>query len=455
MWCARCYTSNPDVSFYIKQPEDDEGLVWKRRKEENRLQVARNGDHASTPFQCDLCVFRLLRKEDPVSSSARDTLLLACIRRVNLDAFWSRERSTVEGNFNAMKRAFRLSESLGLDGGYPAPGPFPCFDNCGYEVAIQMVLASKKPGRNAESYTQFDTVRTYRSCFFNLWQVNQAAENTLLASTDERGMFSRLGACPTQSLWFSRFLLGCRGRMGQLVIQDKAISVSLLLAVLKVVDGRVRDAEDAADKTWWVSVGAYLTVGFCCSLRGPEGFMLDLRGLRTYLVEGRDDADGSFVVVPLLGRFKGEEHFRQHLLISASETASGLQPRLWLEALVGLHHQQGRDSGPAICDKEGFVMKQSVMNAAFLSCLEAVREDAPDLFPPDQNVPDYDVDRSLRRGSDSRAKALGISQQDIDAMNRWRVYENARGKRPSQSMSDRYADVELLRPMFLRYSQPL
>ena len=439
----------------MKQPEDDEGIPWKRKRDEARLQTARNGDHVATPFQCDTCIFRLLWKEEPDSGSAQDSLLLACIRRVNLDAFWSREKSTVEGNFNTMKRAIRLSESLGLEGGYPPPGPFPLVDNCGYEVAIQMVLASKKPGRNAESYTQFDTIRSYRSSFFNAWQVQQAARNTLLASTDDRGMFSRLGSCPTQSLWFSRFLQGCRGRMGQLVIQDKAISVELLLAVLKVVDGRVRDADESWDKLWWVTVGSYLTTSFCCSLRGPEGFMLDLHGLRQYLRQGRDNAGIPFVVVPLLGRFKGEEHFRQHLLMSASKTASGLEPRKWLEALVGLHHQQGRDRGPAICDDEGFVVKQSMMNTAFLSCLEAVKEDSPDLFPPDQGVSDYDVDRSLRRGSDSRAKALGISQQDIDAMNRWRLFEKARGKKPSQSMSDRYADVELLRPMFLRYTQPL
>lgn len=455
MWCAKCYTSDREVTFFVKEPEDDEGIPWKRARDDNRLHVGRNGDHVSTPFQCDLCVFRLLRKSEPDHTSAQDSLLLACIRRVNLDAFWSREKSTVEGNFNAMKRAIRLSESMGLDGGYPAPGPFPLFDNCGYEVAIQMVLASKRPGRNAGSYTQFDTIRTYRSSFFNAWQVSQATRGTLLASTDERGMFSRMGSCPTQSLWFSRFLQGCRGRMGQLVLQDKAISVDLLLAVLQIVDGRVRDSDDLTEKTWWVTVGAFLTMGFCCSLRGPEGFMLDLHGLRKFLGQGRDDASDPFVVIPLLGRFKGEEHFRQHLLVSASETASGLRPRKWLEALIGLHHQQGRVRGPAICDKDGFVVKQSVMNAAFLSCLETVREDSPDLFPPGQSVPDYDVDRSLRRGSDSRAKALGISQQDIDAMNRWRIFERARGRKPAQSMSDGYADVELLRPMFLRYTQPL
>jgi hypothetical protein len=132
-------------------------------------------------------------------------LLLACIRRGKLDAFHSREKSTVEGNFGAMKRVITKSEMVGLRGGYPPPGPFPFEDTCGYEVAVQMLLASKQPRKNAAAYTRFDTIRTYRSSFFGAWQVSQAARGTLLASTDERGKFSRLGSCPTQSLWFARF----------------------------------------------------------------------------------------------------------------------------------------------------------------------------------------------------------------------------------------------------------
>lgn len=92
------------------------------------------------------------------------------------------------------------------------------------------------------------------------------------------------------------------------MIQDKAISVDLLLAVIQVVDDRVHDASSVDERAWWVSVGAYLTVGFCISLRGPEGFMLDLGVLRKFLDQGANDSECPFVVIPLLGRFKGEDH---------------------------------------------------------------------------------------------------------------------------------------------------
>jgi hypothetical protein len=271
MWCAKCYTSDPDVSFYIKQPEDDEGVVWKRRKDTERFTKARRGDHVVCPFQCDLCIFRLLKKRDPDPSSASDRLLLACIRRASLDAFHSREKSTVEGNFGAMKRAIAKSESGGSERRIPSPGAFPLRRYCGYEVAIQMLLGLQEAGKECGDLhaVRYDSDVPV----FLLWCVasQPGGRGTLLASTDERGRFSRMGSCPTQSLWFSKFLQGCKLRMGQLVIQDKAISVELLLGVLRVVDGRVSDADTLDDKVWWVSLGVYLTVGFCLSLRGPEG----------------------------------------------------------------------------------------------------------------------------------------------------------------------------------------
>jgi hypothetical protein len=50
-----------------------------------------------------------------------------------------------------------------------------------------------------------------------------------------------------------------------------------------------------------------------------------------------------------------------------------------------------------MCDQvAGYVIRQLVMNEAFQSCLEAVKEDAPYLFPPDQDMFDYDIDRTLR-----------------------------------------------------------
>jgi hypothetical protein len=155
MWCGECYTSNHDVSFHVKQKEkferkstsdeDQERLqrAWgnKHRAPDEYLR-GRDGDHLLVPFECDLCIFRKLRGKDPWSVSEQDKLLLGCIRRISLDAFWSRASSTVLGHRDRMKQALALSESVGLEGPYVHWGTMPLSDTFGYEVAIQTVLAS-------------------------------------------------------------------------------------------------------------------------------------------------------------------------------------------------------------------------------------------------------------------------------------------------------------------------
>jgi hypothetical protein len=119
------------------------------------------------PFECDLCIFCKLRNHLPDLSNPQDKLLTACIRRINLDAFWSRAKSTVRGNRDKVAQAIKISNTVGLFGPYEAEGPLPEFDHCGYEVAIEMVIQSRQPGRYSSEYTQFETIRKLRSAFSN------------------------------------------------------------------------------------------------------------------------------------------------------------------------------------------------------------------------------------------------------------------------------------------------
>ena len=83
------------------EQENGEQLVsyWKRiHQEEDAYLVARNRDHLMFPFECDTCIFRKLRKRDPIENMYQDVLLLAGIRRGNLDVFWSSASSTVNKN---------------------------------------------------------------------------------------------------------------------------------------------------------------------------------------------------------------------------------------------------------------------------------------------------------------------------------------------------------------------
>ena len=101
IWCSDCYTSNQEVTFKVRSRPIDESLeerfvdAWKVQWEKNKYCVGRRGDHLLTPFECDRCIFAKLKSRLPFNEAPKDKLLLAVIRRINLDALWSRESSTV------------------------------------------------------------------------------------------------------------------------------------------------------------------------------------------------------------------------------------------------------------------------------------------------------------------------------------------------------------------------
>ena len=72
-----------------------------------------------------------------------------------------------------------------------------------------------------------------------------------------------------------------------------------------------------------VMAGAYFAKESITSvnlLRGQEGLLVDLGGLRKNLMKGLDK---HYVIVALLGQVKGKHGEREHLLPTASFTRSG------------------------------------------------------------------------------------------------------------------------------------
>jgi hypothetical protein len=142
---------------------------WGRKANSgNNYLHARGGDCTLIPFECDLCIFRKLTKtKAPVTRNPQHDLLLSCIRRINLDAFWSRSTATVNGNRDNLKQGLVLSLLVGLDGPYNHEGAYPRFDHVGYEIAIQMLLMSRRKGIHSPTNLQFDTIRKLRTVYGN------------------------------------------------------------------------------------------------------------------------------------------------------------------------------------------------------------------------------------------------------------------------------------------------
>jgi hypothetical protein len=297
VWCGKCYTPHPLDKFFCFEVTDEDGFDWRPAEERLCHLHTRDGDHLLTPFQCDLCMFHNLQGRNPLKADAKDDLLLCCIRRANLDAVWGRETHTVQATLRLFSQLTCQLSLVGLHPNLPALGPYPVEDLFGARVAVGMLLKSLGPGWHSHTYQQFKTIRKLRAGFSNVYMASLAGTQCLCTIGGDRAKHY-LTQCPTQSLWFKRFVLGCLKWMGQDIRQDWAISIGAMQALMASFELAWGRAVTLEEKDEVATCATYAVVAFCGSLRGNEVFLVDLAGLQWYLreLEGED-----FILVPLLG----------------------------------------------------------------------------------------------------------------------------------------------------------
>jgi hypothetical protein len=276
----------------------------------------------------------------------------------------------------------------------------------------------------------------------------------------------RLNSCETQSEWFYDFHRGMEYRMGSQAEPDHGLLVGAIVHLLSLMEMDARDAEESesyvdANELW--KVGAYVCVLTVASLRGHEGFYLDLAGMRGHIEKGRNGTipasihkntvlteemcmDLPHVTICLLGRFKGETGVDHHLITVANETMSGLRPRWWLEKLLEICEKEGRREGPAFATPDGVLASSPGYDAMFRRYLMIVQEET-DLIPDDQDVDAlYSTFRTPRKTVTTRIERAGFGHQFVDQMNRWRPLEKAQGRAVRRKMNAHYAEALHLMP---------
>ena len=97
------------------------------------------------------------------------------------------------------------------------------------------------------------------------------------------------------------------------------------------------------------------------------------------------------------------------------------------------------------------------MNDLFLELLVQIYDQRPELFGYDVSAATdlqdkFNVFRSFRRGSESRAVAMKVSEADRYVVNRWKRKESAGANRVGHAIDQHYVDVALVNDSFLRYT---
>jgi hypothetical protein len=173
-WCAKCYKAHPGLDFHIHKEQNEVNLSWVKKGEDMRFLEGIDGAFLVVPFQCDTCWFRVLQGREPRVGSYQDNRIYAHIRRVNLDLIWSRAPGTIASTRDNVKMMIKMWRELGVDIGLPSLGPWPEEDKVGFRVALAQVRYSQRPGINAGTHLQFDTVRKMRTDFNHVYEVGKA-----------------------------------------------------------------------------------------------------------------------------------------------------------------------------------------------------------------------------------------------------------------------------------------
>jgi hypothetical protein len=193
--------------FPIALQYDDEGEVITSHDEEKRFVEARAGDHLMTPFQCEICHFRNIYVRDPISRDLQDKESLEFIRRGVIDAFWSREPSTVKSNLYEAKRGAKSARRFGFPegSGTPPMGPFPLSGDFGMKAAMLVLDRSLDPGKYAD-YVQWETFRKERSAVTNISQAGVSGLQDVIEAYERNRCW--VSKVPTHTVWFHRFMVG-------------------------------------------------------------------------------------------------------------------------------------------------------------------------------------------------------------------------------------------------------
>ena len=437
----------------------DDSLVdenYLEDEDKGRFQEARDGDHLMSPFQCDECHLYNMVGRRAIKGYAPDDLVLLCIRRATLDAFWSRERSTVAANLKEVRKYIDNLRLMGLETiAFPAKGPHARSDSWGMAVACGLLLRSKDKGRNAK-YVQFETVRRTRSMYSNV--IHTCEGGTGQSFMGGEGSLTASNAS-TNKPWFKRFMLGCHRRMGDVWLPDQPITMNIMEVCLSELEKKwdLSNGDSIGQKKASV-VACILLAGFYGGLRGEEINRVDYGGIQKYWIEGMTGPKGrKHMPLVLTGTFKqkiGLKFFTQPL---APVTKAGINIAKWFKRALDIFQAEGIRKGPLFMN-ESKKRRASIaeMDCLLYPLLREIQRKFPNVISHETDIEgSFSTYRSLRRGATAEAQNAKIPKAVIEANNRWRKYARHNGTAAGMSMMDRYSDAKACVPTLIRFSYNL
>ena len=163
----------------------------------------------------------------------------------------------------------------------------------------------------------------------------------------------------------------------------------------------------------------YAVVCYVVSLRGVEGFLLDLAGLIRYW----NDEKKEQVIIALLGKIKRESNDTAHIILCVSVISPDINVKRLLRRLINVNTKLGLRDGPTISGDTGKLLEPSDLDEMVIELLMEYHSENRELFPVDMDTQEkirnsYQCFRTFRRTSDTRVLEKILNKSDIDIVNR-------------------------------------
>lgn len=158
----------------------------------------------------------------------------------------------------------------------------------------------------------------------------------------------------------------------------------------------------------------------------------------------------------LVGRFKrvtGKKMFCKPL---AAETNDRRRLDIWFARLLSLSKISRSVQGPLLSNKKGKGMTITELDVLFHGLLKEMQHWNPLVIPNGINVGEvYSTYQSLRQGATLEAQNVNISEEVINANNRWRKESHSKGVKSKFTMVELYLDAHVMAPTLIRFSKEL
>jgi hypothetical protein len=318
-------------------------------------------------------------------------------------------------------------------------------------------------GINAE-FVQYETIRKVRSHFSNF--VHTVVDDMFITSDN---VVNGITHSSTNTPWFKRFMKGCHSRMGNVWCPDRPLTIREALLCQTMLESDWKTFErDAVGRLKTVITGILVTTGLGGGMRGEEIVRIDIGVIRKHWDEALRHPEEPHIPIAMVGRFKRTVGEKVYIQPMALVSASGLQYRLWMHRALQEYGRAGVKQGPMFWvedrkrerveeGRKGFKLaKVGDLDNVFRPLLIRVQERYPDTIGADANVEEeYSSSRFFKRGATSQARKKQIPADVIEANNRWRKEERARGSTPYMALLERYADGKEVVPLLVGFSKEL